>query len=212
MNSENTRKRVVVTGIGLVSPLGNTTEETWAGLIAGRSGVDYITRFDTSQHTVKFAAETKNFDPGKFIEKKELKKMDYFIYFAVAASKEAVNDSGLKIDDALFVAKVNQSKALLDQAKAQSEQADAKIDDAKANVTVCEANLQVAQAVTVVSVTIARDGRLLNVVVLSSSGFPELDRGVLAGVRSGSPYTPLPESIQGASATFRLPLVSSRAR
>src|SRR5262245_22225492 len=67
LNNDNTKKRVVVTGIGLVSPLGNTTEETWAGLIAGRSGVDYISRFDTSQHTVKFAAETKNFDPAKFI-------------------------------------------------------------------------------------------------------------------------------------------------
>src|SRR5262245_27677913 len=65
LNSDNIKKRVVVTGIGLVSPLGNTTEETWAGLIAGRSGVDYITRFDTSQHTVKFAAETKSFDPAK---------------------------------------------------------------------------------------------------------------------------------------------------
>ncbi len=75
-----------------------------------------------------------------------------------------------------------------------------------------QANLQVAQAVTVVSVTIARDGRLLNVVVLSSSGYPELDQGVLAGVRSGSPYTPLPDSIPGPNATFRLPLVSSRAR
>lgn len=101
MNSDNTKKRVVVTGIGLVSPVGNTTEETWAGLVAGRSGVDYITRFDTSQHTVKFAAETKGFDPAKFIEKKELKRMDYFIYFAVAASKEALDDSGLKITDEL---------------------------------------------------------------------------------------------------------------
>jgi 3-oxoacyl-[acyl-carrier-protein] synthase II len=90
---------VVVTGLGLVSPLGNTTEETWAGLIAGRSGVDYITRFDTSQHTVKFAAETRGFDPAKFIEKKELKKMDYFIYFAVAAAREALEDSGLRITD-----------------------------------------------------------------------------------------------------------------
>ncbi len=92
------KRRVVVTGIGLVSPLGNTTEATWAGLTAGRSGVDYITRFDTSQHTVKFAAETKGFDPAKFIEKKELKKMDYFIYFAVAAAREALQDSGLKIE------------------------------------------------------------------------------------------------------------------
>jgi len=97
VSNETTKKRVVVTGLGLVSPLGNTTEETWAGLMAGRSGVDYITRFDTSQHKVKFAAETKGFDPAKFIEKKELKKMDYFIYFAVAASKEALEDSGLKI-------------------------------------------------------------------------------------------------------------------
>lgn len=92
------KRRVVVTGIGLVSPLGNTTEATWTGLTAGRSGVDYITRFDTSQHTVKFAAETKGFDPAKFIEKKELKKMDYFIYFAVAAAMEALQDSGLKIE------------------------------------------------------------------------------------------------------------------
>lgn len=99
MSNELIKKRVVVTGLGLVSPLGNTTEETWAGLIAGRSGVDYIARFDTSQHKVKFAAETKNFDPGKFIEKKELKKMDYFIFFAIAASREALEDSGLKITD-----------------------------------------------------------------------------------------------------------------
>ncbi|MEK7833395.1 MAG: beta-ketoacyl-ACP synthase II [Acidobacteriota bacterium] len=99
MSNEITKKRVVVTGIGLVSPLGNTAEETWAGLLAGRSGVGYIERFDTSQHKVKFAAETKNFDPGKFIEKKELKKMDYFIYFAIAASKEALEDSGLKITE-----------------------------------------------------------------------------------------------------------------
>ncbi len=91
------KRRVVVTGIGMVSPLGNTTEETWAGLLAGRSGVDYITKFDTSQHTVKFAAEAKGFDPAKFIEKKELKKMDNFIYYAVAGAKEALDDSGLQI-------------------------------------------------------------------------------------------------------------------
>jgi 3-oxoacyl-[acyl-carrier-protein] synthase II len=91
------KKRVVITGIGLVSPLGNTTEETWAGLTAGKSGVDYITRFDTSQHKVKFAAETKNFDPLNFVEKKEVKKMDYFIFFAIAAAKEALADSGLQI-------------------------------------------------------------------------------------------------------------------
>jgi 3-oxoacyl-[acyl-carrier-protein] synthase II len=91
------KKRVVVTGLGLVSPLGNTTEETWDGLIAGRSGVDYITRFDTSQHKVRFAAETRGFEPLKFVEKKEQKKMDYFIFFAIAAAKEALDDSRLKI-------------------------------------------------------------------------------------------------------------------
>jgi len=94
------KKRVVVTGIGLVSPLGNTTEETWRAILAGRSGVDYITRFDTSGFAVRFAAETKGFDPIKFVEKKELKKMDYFIYFAIAASREAIADSGLSIGGA----------------------------------------------------------------------------------------------------------------
>lgn len=97
MSNVIVKKRVVVTGIGLVSPLGNTTEETWVGLIAGKCGVDYITRFDTSQHKVKFAAETKNFDPLNFVEKKEIKKMDYFIFFAIAAAKEALADSGLYV-------------------------------------------------------------------------------------------------------------------
>jgi 3-oxoacyl-[acyl-carrier-protein] synthase II len=93
------KKRVVVTGIGLVSPLGNTTEETWTGLVAARSGVDYITRFDTSQHRVRFAAEAKNFDPLKFVEKKEIKKMDFYIFYAIAASIEALTNSGLKITE-----------------------------------------------------------------------------------------------------------------
>lgn len=97
--TNNRDRRVVITGIGTVSPLGNTTEETWAGLIAGRSGVATITRFDTSGHTVRFAAEAKGFDPTKFVEKKELKKMDYFIFFAIAAALEAISDSGLKITD-----------------------------------------------------------------------------------------------------------------
>jgi len=100
VGNELMKKRVVVTGIGLVSPLGNTTEETWRAILAGRSGVDYITRFDTSGFAVRFAAETKGFDPIKFVEKKELKKMDYFIYFAIAASREAIADSGLSIGGA----------------------------------------------------------------------------------------------------------------
>ncbi|MFN9742054.1 MAG: beta-ketoacyl-ACP synthase II [Acidobacteriota bacterium] len=91
------KRRVVVTGVGLVSPLGNTSAETWEGLIAGRSGVGPITRFDTSQHRVRFAAETKNFDPLNFVEKKEMKKMDFFIFYAIAATREALADSGLAI-------------------------------------------------------------------------------------------------------------------
>lgn len=91
------RPRVVVTGIGLVSGLGNTTEETWEGLIQGRSGVDYITHFDASAFPVRFAAEVKNFDPLRYIEKKEVKKMDSFIHYAIAASQQAVDDSGLQI-------------------------------------------------------------------------------------------------------------------
>ena len=72
------------------------------------------------------------------------------------------------------------------------------------------ANVRAAQGITVVRVVIARDGRLLNVTVSRSSGVPEFDQGVLAGVRSGSPYAPLPPDIRGESATFDLPLVSTR--
>ena len=97
MSNVLVKKRVVVTGLGLVSPLGNTTRETWEGLVAGKSGVDYIQRFDTSNHKVKFAAETKGFDPLNFVEKKEIKKMDYYIFFAIAAAREALADSGLVI-------------------------------------------------------------------------------------------------------------------
>lgn len=89
--------RVVVTGIGIVSALGNTAEETWAGLIAGRSGIDKITHFDVSEYPVRFAGEVKNFNPEKFIVKKEVKKMDVFIHYAIAASQEAMDHSGLKI-------------------------------------------------------------------------------------------------------------------
>jgi 3-oxoacyl-[acyl-carrier-protein] synthase II len=87
----------VVTGIGLVSGVGNTTEEVWASLLAGKSGVAPITLFDASQHACKIAAEVKNFDPLKFIEKKELKKMGRFIHFAIAAASEAMAASGLQV-------------------------------------------------------------------------------------------------------------------
>jgi 3-oxoacyl-[acyl-carrier-protein] synthase II len=90
-------RRVVITGVGLVSPLGIGTEETWAGIRAGRSGAGPITLFDASQHTTHFACEVKDFDPLRWVEKKEVKKMDRFIQFAVAAADLAVADSGLEI-------------------------------------------------------------------------------------------------------------------
>ncbi|MCS6804014.1 MAG: beta-ketoacyl-ACP synthase II [Acidobacteriota bacterium] len=90
-------RRVVVTGIGLLSAVGLTREETWSGLIQGRSGVAPITHFDASTFPVRFAAEVKGFDPQRFIDRKEIKKMDAFIHYAIAASQEAVDDAGLSI-------------------------------------------------------------------------------------------------------------------
>jgi 3-oxoacyl-[acyl-carrier-protein] synthase II len=89
------KRRVVVTGLGLVTPVGHTVADTWAALMAGRSGVDYIRKFDTEKFSVKIAAEVKDFDPLKFVEKKEARKMGSFIHYAIAASDEAVYDSGL---------------------------------------------------------------------------------------------------------------------
>jgi 3-oxoacyl-[acyl-carrier-protein] synthase II len=93
-------RRVVITGVGLVSPLGVGTEPTWKGLLAGQSGVANITLFDASRHSTRFAAEVKGFDPLNWVEKKDVKKMDRFIQFAVAAADFAVADSGLKIEPA----------------------------------------------------------------------------------------------------------------
>ncbi|HOG29384.1 MAG TPA: beta-ketoacyl-ACP synthase II [Vicinamibacterales bacterium] len=90
-------RRVVITGIGLVSPLGIGTEATWEGLCAGRSGVGRITRFDASPFSVQIAAELKGFDPLQFIDKKDVRKMDPFIHYAIAASQLAVADARLEI-------------------------------------------------------------------------------------------------------------------
>jgi 3-oxoacyl-[acyl-carrier-protein] synthase II len=92
-------RRVVVTGLGLVTPVGNSVGTTWAALVEGKSGADYIKKFDTEKFPVRFACEVKDFDPLNYVEKKEARKMGAFIHYAVAASQEAVNDSGLKIDD-----------------------------------------------------------------------------------------------------------------
>jgi 3-oxoacyl-[acyl-carrier-protein] synthase II len=91
---------VVVTGVGLVSPVGIGTEETWNGLVEGRSGVAPITLFDASHHSSRIAAEVKGFDPLNWVEKKEVKKMDRFIQFAVAAADRAIQDSRLEVEPA----------------------------------------------------------------------------------------------------------------
>jgi len=83
--------------MGLICGAGNTKEEVWSTLLAGRSKVGAISRFDASAFPVRFASEVRNFDPLKFIEKKEVKKMDLFIHYAVAAAQEAMDDSGLRI-------------------------------------------------------------------------------------------------------------------
>jgi len=90
-------RRVVVTGIGLVCGVGHTTDEVWSNLLAGKSGVARITQFDASQFACQIAAEVKNFDPLNFVEKKEVKKMGRFIYFALAAADEAMKMSNLKV-------------------------------------------------------------------------------------------------------------------
>jgi 3-oxoacyl-[acyl-carrier-protein] synthase II len=94
---DHPKRRVVVTGVGLVSSLGIGTEETWEGLLSGRSGIGPITRFDASGFSVRIAGEVKGFDPLRFVEKKDVKKMDVFIQYAIAASRFALADSGLEI-------------------------------------------------------------------------------------------------------------------
>lgn len=93
------RKRVVVTGLGCVSPLGNNVKDTWDALLAGRSGAAPITAFDASAHKTKFAAEVKGFDAASLFGVREARKMDRFTQFATAAALEALEQSGLKIDD-----------------------------------------------------------------------------------------------------------------
>ncbi|HEY1678801.1 MAG TPA: beta-ketoacyl-ACP synthase II [Candidatus Sulfotelmatobacter sp.] len=90
-------RRVVVTGLGMICGVGNSTDEVWQALLAGKSGVARIARFDASNFACQIAAEVKNFDPLNYIEKKEVKKMSRFIHFALAASDEAMKTSGLKI-------------------------------------------------------------------------------------------------------------------
>jgi 3-oxoacyl-[acyl-carrier-protein] synthase II len=95
--TEHGRRRVVVTGLGLITPLGIGVAPTWKALCEGQSGIGRITRFDPTGYASQIAGEVKGFDPAAFIEKKEIKKMDTFIHYAVAAGQMAVDDAGLKV-------------------------------------------------------------------------------------------------------------------
>ncbi|RYG33945.1 MAG: beta-ketoacyl-[acyl-carrier-protein] synthase II [Burkholderiales bacterium] len=95
------RRRVVVTGLGCVSPVGNTVTESWANLLAGTPGIDFITQFDASNFACKFAGEVKGFNIADYIPEKEARHMDRFIHLGLAAACQAVVDSGLPTNDAL---------------------------------------------------------------------------------------------------------------
>jgi 3-oxoacyl-[acyl-carrier-protein] synthase II len=97
--SFNGRRRVVITGLGALTPLGNDPESTWAGLVAGRSGATEITQFDSSDYAVHFACEVKDFDPTEFIDRKQARRMDRFAHLIVAAARQAEADSGISIAD-----------------------------------------------------------------------------------------------------------------
>ena len=95
------RRRVVVTGLGCVSPVGNTVAESWASLLTGRSGIDAITQFDASAFACRFAGEVKGFNIGDYMPEKEARHMDRFIHLGLAAADQAVRDAGLPTGDAL---------------------------------------------------------------------------------------------------------------
>ncbi|MEC8229515.1 MAG: beta-ketoacyl-ACP synthase II, partial [Pseudomonadota bacterium] len=92
-----TKRRVVVTGLGMLSPLGLSVDKTWTRLLAGESGIGEITHFDCSEYSTRFAGQINDFDPQEYIDKKEAKKMDRFIQLGIAAGKQALADSGLAV-------------------------------------------------------------------------------------------------------------------
>ncbi|QIL78684.1 beta-ketoacyl-ACP synthase II [Diaphorobacter sp. HDW4A] len=95
------RRRVVVTGLGCITPVGNTVNEAWANLLAGQSGIDLITKFDTSNFSCRIAGEVKGFDVEKYMSAKDARTMDSFIHYGIAAAEQAVLDSGLPLGEAL---------------------------------------------------------------------------------------------------------------
>ncbi len=94
------RRRVVVTGLGIISPVGNRVDEAWSNLVAGRSGITRISRFDASAFSVQIAGEVKDFDLGKYLSPKDARRMDVFIHYGMAAAIDAFKDSGLIVTDA----------------------------------------------------------------------------------------------------------------
>lgn len=92
-------QRVVITGLGAITPVGLSVEEAWDSIIHGRSGIDYITQFDVDELPSAFAGEVRNFDPSKYLDKKEVRRMDPFIQFAVAATQEMVEDSAINLEN-----------------------------------------------------------------------------------------------------------------
>jgi len=93
------KRRVVVTGLGMITALGKEIEEFWSAIVSGRSGVSLINAFDTTDFTVKIGGEVKDFDPTEFIEKKSIRRMDRFVQFAVVAALKALQDSGVAVND-----------------------------------------------------------------------------------------------------------------
>ena len=88
------RRKVVITGLGIISPVGNTIEQAWQNILAGRSGIDKITRFDASTFSTHIAGEVKDFDVSKYIPVKDARRMDTFIHYGMAAGIEAIKDAG----------------------------------------------------------------------------------------------------------------------
>lgn len=115
--------RVVVTGMGVISPVGNTIKEFWASLTAGKIGIDFITRFDTADFKVKIAAEVKGFEPLLYMEKSEIRKTDLFAQYAIAAAAQAVDDSGIigKVNPERFGVYIGSGTGGMDTFLAESE-------------------------------------------------------------------------------------------
>ncbi|MDX1399070.1 MAG: beta-ketoacyl synthase N-terminal-like domain-containing protein, partial [Oceanospirillum sp.] len=91
------RRRVVVTGLGLITPLGNSVKDSWDGILAGKSGIAPIEHFDTTGFSTQFGGSIKGFDVSEYMPAKDARKMDPFIHYGIAAAEEALSDSGLRI-------------------------------------------------------------------------------------------------------------------